>query len=58
MDNLAFLATGKLVGETKKSLKKARKIILAWETYNAVTYDIAKTEPFLFSKALKQKLVK
>lgn len=58
MSNLPFLVAGKFIVKIKKSLEKARKIILAWKIYNAVTYNIAKIKTFLFFKAWKQKLVK
>lgn len=57
MDDLGFLAAFNLVVEIKKLLEKARKITLEWETRNAVTYNINKTEAMLFSKARKWKLL-
>ncbi len=57
VDDLGFLTAGNSVIEIKKTLEKAGKITLEWETRNAVTYDISKTEAILFSRARKQRLV-
>lgn len=57
MDDLGFLAAGHSVVEIKKVLEEAGKIALHWGKFNAVTYDINKTEAMLFSKAKKQKLL-
>ncbi len=42
--------------EIKKSLEKAGKIILDWETDHTVIYDIGKTKAVFFSKARNPKL--
>lgn len=51
MADLRFLAAGSSMPEIEKALEKAGKITLDWETRNAVTYDISKTEAILFFKA-------
>lgn len=50
-DDLRFLTAGSSVIEIKKVLEKAEKITLDWGTYNAVIYNISKTETILFFKA-------
>ena len=46
------------VKELAKTLGQVAKVVLEWGKSNAVTYDIAKTEAVLFSKAHRQRLNK
>lgn len=56
MDDFGFIASGISVKEIAKTLKKVGKIVLEWGEKNAVTYDTAKTELVLFSRAHQQRL--
>ena len=55
MYNLGFLASGNLVWEVAISLEKTRETMLSWGLDNAVSYDMAKTEAILFTKAWSKK---
>ena len=55
MDALAFLASGNSIHELATSLGKTGETVLRWGLSNAVTYDIAKTEAILFSRARDKK---
>ncbi len=57
MNDLRFLVGGNSVIEIKKTLEKAGKIALDWDTRNAIMYDIGKTVAMLFPKARKQRLL-
>lgn len=54
MDDLGFLVSGNSV----TSLVKTGEAVLKWGLSNAVTYDIAKTEAMLFSKARGKRVKK
>ncbi len=51
VDDLGFIASGTSVQEITKTLEKVGNLIVEWERKNAVTYDTAKTELVLFSRA-------
>ena len=56
VDDMGFIASGYLVKGLAKALKKVAKVVLEWETCNAVIYDITKTEAVFFSKSHCQQL--
>lgn len=58
VDNLGFIAAGRLVKKVAKSLENIAQAILGWEKINAVTYDMSKRETVLFSKLHCQRLNK
>ena len=58
MDNLEFLASKSLIQEVVTSLEKTAENVLRWGLFNAVTYDMAKTEAISFSKACNKKVKK
>ena len=58
VDDLGFIASGYSVKEFAKTLGQIAKVVLESGRSNAVTYDIAKTEAVLFSKAHRQQLNK
>lgn len=55
MDDLGFLASGNSIQEVANCLEKTGEAVLRWGLSNAVTYDIAKTEAILFSRARNKK---
>lgn len=56
MDDLGFLASGDSIQEVAISLEKTGEAVLRWELANAVTFNIAKTEAILFSRARSKKV--
>lgn len=56
VNDLGLIASGTPVKEIAKTLEKVRKIVLEWGEKNAVTYDTAKTELVLFSRARQRRL--
>ena len=56
VDDLGFIASGSSVKEIAKDLEKVGNLIVEWGSKNAVTYDTAKTELVLFSRARQQRL--
>ena len=58
VDDLGFIAAGFSVKELAKTLGQVAQVVLEWGKFNAVTYDIAKTEAVLFSKSYCQRLNK
>lgn len=58
VDDLSFIASGHSVKELAKILGQVAAVVLDWGKSNAVTYDVAKTEAVLFSKAHRQRLNK
>lgn len=58
IDNLGFIASGYSVKEFAKTLGQVATVVLDWRKFNAVTYDIAKTEAVFFSKFYRQQLNK
>lgn len=55
---MGFIVLGSLVKEIVKALEKVAKEVIDWGKLNAVTYDMSKTEPVLFSKFHRQRLNK
>lgn len=55
VDDLGFIATGRSPKEIANTLEKVSQVALQWGRENAVTYDTAKTELVLFSKARSRK---
>lgn len=51
MDNLGFIASGHLVKELAKILGQVATVVLVWEKFYTVIYDVAKTEALFFSKS-------
>lgn len=51
MDDLGFLTSDNLIEEVATSLETTKETVLKWGLSNVVTYDIAKKEVILFSKA-------
>lgn len=58
VDALGFIASGHSVKELAKILGQVATVVLNSGKYNAVTYDLAKTEAVLFSKSHRQRLNK
>ena len=56
VDDLGFIASGISVKEIAKALEKVGGLILEWRGKNMVTYDTAKTELVLFSRARQRRL--
>ena len=56
VDDLGFIVSGLSVKEMAKTLEKVGRIVLEWGEKNAVTYDTAKTELVLFSRARQRRL--
>ena len=56
VDDLGFIASGTSVKEIAKALEKVGNLIVEWGGRNAVTYDTAKTELVLFSRARQRRL--
>ena len=50
IDDLGFIASGSSVKKVAKAFEKNAKIVLEWETFNAVTYDTSRKEADLFFK--------
>lgn len=55
MDDLGFLASKNSAQEVVIGLEKTGEAVIQWGLSNAVTYDIAKTEVILFSRACSKK---
>lgn len=55
MDDLGFLDSGNSIQEVATNLEKTGKVVLRWGLANAVTFDIAKTQAILFTKARNKK---
>lgn len=49
IDDLGFIALGRLVKKIVKVLEKVAQEVIKWGRLNIVTYDISKTEAVLFS---------
>lgn len=56
VDDLGLIISGHSVKELAKTLGQVVTTVLDWRKSNAVTYNIAKTEAFLFSKTHRQRL--
>lgn len=56
VDDLGFIAPEVSVKEIAKTVEKVGKIVLEWGKKNVVTYDTAKTELVLFSRARQRHL--
>lgn len=51
IDNLVFITFRHLIKELAKIFGQIAAIILDWEKFNAVIYNVAKTKAVFFSKA-------
>ena len=56
VDDLGFITLGTSVEKIAKALEKVGNLIVEWGKRNAVTYDTAKTELVLFSRARQRRL--
>lgn len=56
VNDLRFWVSGNLIQKVAISLKKTREAIFGWELFNAVTYDVTKTEAILFFRARSKKI--
>lgn len=56
VDDLGFIASGTSLQEIAKTLEKVGNLIVEWGRKNAITYDMAKTELILFSRARQRRL--
>lgn len=52
------MASGNSIQDVATRLEKIGETVLRWGLFNAVTYNIAKTEAILFSKAHSKKAKK
>lgn len=50
MNDLGFIASRCLVKELAYTFGQVAKVILKWEKFNAVTYNIVRTKAVFFSK--------
>lgn len=56
VDDLGFITSGASVKEIAQTLEKVGSLLVEWGKGNAVTYDTAKTELVLFSRARQRRL--